>query len=114
MMKLPAIAVALTLAALPCLADEAAEFKADLRYCEAYADARAQSTGSPSAKAAAIGTVANILGAVIGGRDPSYAISGGAQSTIHGLGNDARMAEWKRQGLIESCLRERQNAKRAR
>lgn len=69
------ILLGLTLAA-PAIADN---FKADLAECEARADMRMDSAGNPNATNAAINGAASILGAVIGNRDPSYALSGAAQ-----------------------------------
>lgn len=84
------------------------DFRADLAYCEEMANLRASSSGYSSTTNSAIGGLANILGAVIAGRDTSYALSGAAQQGIHGVANDARAAEYRRQSMIDQCLRERQ------
>lgn len=97
-------ALAVALVAAPTMADT---YETDLAVCEARAAARMESNRSPSTQGAMITAAANVLGAILGGYNPSAAISGAAQSTVHGAANDARQAEWRRQALIDECLRER-------
>lgn len=102
-----ALTIGLTLATVPALADEVTDARVDLAICTEIADARTQNTSYPSTTNVAIGAAANLLGALIGGRDPSYALSGAAQQGVYGVANDARMAANQRRLVLDQCLRER-------
>lgn len=104
MNKLTAAALCLSVLASPALADD---FKADLLACEEQADLRASSSRHSSAKSSAINGAAGVLGAIVGGYNPGPALSGATQGAIHGAANDARQAEWRRQALVDACMREK-------
>lgn len=98
---LKAVAVGITLMA----ASAHASMQDDIKECELYADTMAQSRASIQRESRAISTGANILGAIIGGRDLGYAVEGAIRNQGYGVAQDMRLNEMTRTHHFNQCMR---------
>jgi hypothetical protein len=81
------------------------QFRVDLATCQERADIMATARPS-SVTTSAINTGANVLSALIAGRDPSNHIANGARAGINRTAQDARNAEMRREQEIRTCMRQ--------
>lgn len=103
-----ALALGMMLTASTAMAD----VRSDVAQCDEYADVMLQSHSNSNQRSSAISSGANLLGAIIGGRDLGYAVEGAVRNQGYSAASDARMEASRREMYFRECMRDRNAGRR--
>lgn len=103
-----ALALGMMLTATTAMAD----INSNVRECGEYADVMVQSHSNSNQRSSAISSGANLLGAIIGGRDLGYAVEGAVRNQGYSVASDARMEASRREMYFRECMRDRNAGRR--